>query len=714
MSSGCGDVLSLEDLKTAKKHQIFEAEVITGKSGGVAGGADIDYATDQATGQTQKTLPAILRDLGFQPVSWDFSTGGVLSVSDRDKVVYDPVSKTWYSYAGNLPVTVPAGFNPVDNANWKPRTDPTLRGDLAAATGASLIGVPGGGTLESALVSVTAEQFGAKNDGSNATTYLQAAIDYVYAAGGGVVKLRAGAAYRAAGLILKPRVVLEGVTKETTMIKAPDGWNSNAVVMWDGFLTYKTDSAPTITPGCFSAGLRNITIHGNKQNFGGTPSQTIGNGVLAAGANLILDNVKIIYVPAVGLVTLEWGANREKYQAVDPDQGWAHIGMIRGIRIQFCGNDCWHCEAQDYYLDDVEIVGAGYGFTSDVDTFSFWAPTELVADFRTWRNIDIGFMHCYGNYNGYGFVAGGDTTTFFIRVKYTSLILESCCIAGWFKSSTYVQGAKLDYHEISQQKVIAKHGSMMPAALIIESGNTRISNFGSVECVQTGGNAAIPDYSGVLLYLAGHFNIIECLKITRSPTVSAALRGTGVVLEGDSNQISSGIIKGFYGTDNRGTPSSAIVASSGFHIVNLTMCFGNTGIRLVGGHIQGTIRNAGNIATWQTGVDAESTINKSLLKLYSEAGSNHGVIRGGVGAVNTATTAVQTISISGLSLPYVPSPAEVTPHIVIDAYAGSSNPPRVDSITYIPGLSSTTQLTFLVRLTNTDSPMQTTIGARLN
>lgn len=54
MSSGCGDVLSLADLQTAKKHQIFEAEVITGKSGGVTGGADIDYATNPVTGQVQK------------------------------------------------------------------------------------------------------------------------------------------------------------------------------------------------------------------------------------------------------------------------------------------------------------------------------------------------------------------------------------------------------------------------------------------------------------------------------------------------------------------------------------------------------------------------------------------------------------------------------------------------------------------------------------
>lgn len=131
MSSGCGDVLSLEDLKTAKKHQIFEAEVITGKAGGVTSGADIDYATNQVTGQTQKTLPAVLRDAGFSPVSWDFSTGGILSVNDRDKVVYDPASKAWYSYAGTLPVTVPAGFNPVGNSNWSPITDPTVREDLA-------------------------------------------------------------------------------------------------------------------------------------------------------------------------------------------------------------------------------------------------------------------------------------------------------------------------------------------------------------------------------------------------------------------------------------------------------------------------------------------------------------------------------------------------------------------------------------------------------
>lgn len=139
MSSGCGDVLSLEDLRIAKLHQIFEAEVITGRQGGVAGAAVIDYATNLVTGQTQKTLPAILRDAGFSPTSFDFTSGGVLGVNDRDKVVFDPVSKTWYSWLGALPHTIPAGTNPVSDANWKPQTDPDLREDLAAPNGVDLV-----------------------------------------------------------------------------------------------------------------------------------------------------------------------------------------------------------------------------------------------------------------------------------------------------------------------------------------------------------------------------------------------------------------------------------------------------------------------------------------------------------------------------------------------------------------------------------------------
>lgn len=154
----CGDVLTLDDLKTAKKHQVFEAEVITGLQGGQAGGLPIESATNPVTGQVQKTMPAILRDIGFEPSSWDFSVGGTLTDGDRNKVVYDPVSLTWYSYAGTLPVTVPAGFNPVGSADWKPQSDPSLRSDLASSAtgkGGTLVALDNGRTVQAEFTALS-------------------------------------------------------------------------------------------------------------------------------------------------------------------------------------------------------------------------------------------------------------------------------------------------------------------------------------------------------------------------------------------------------------------------------------------------------------------------------------------------------------------------------------------------------------------------------
>ena len=147
----CGDVLSLEDLQTAKKHQIFEAEVITGKAGGVAGGADIATATNQVTWQVQTTLPETLRQLGFKPASFTFVTGGTLAVGDHDKAVYNPApngDNNWYAWGGTLPKTVPAGSTPQTTGGfganaWTAKTDPSLRADLASSEqgkGAALVG----------------------------------------------------------------------------------------------------------------------------------------------------------------------------------------------------------------------------------------------------------------------------------------------------------------------------------------------------------------------------------------------------------------------------------------------------------------------------------------------------------------------------------------------------------------------------------------------
>lgn len=138
MSSGCGDVMSLNDLQIAKKHQIFEAEVITGKQGGVAGGADIDYATNQVTGQTQKTLPAVLRDVGFSPASFNFTTGGTLGADDADKAVLWPKEDggdgNYYAWRGSLPKVIPAASTPlatggISDSAWDAFGDITFRAE---------------------------------------------------------------------------------------------------------------------------------------------------------------------------------------------------------------------------------------------------------------------------------------------------------------------------------------------------------------------------------------------------------------------------------------------------------------------------------------------------------------------------------------------------------------------------------------------------------
>ena len=128
MSSGCGDVLSLNDLQVAKKHQTFEAEVITGLSGGQAGGGSIDFATNAVTGQVQKTLPAVLRDAGINLAPFDFNTGGTLGVNDAGKAVLWPAPAgdgNYYIWRGTLPKVIPASSTPsstggMSNTAWTP------------------------------------------------------------------------------------------------------------------------------------------------------------------------------------------------------------------------------------------------------------------------------------------------------------------------------------------------------------------------------------------------------------------------------------------------------------------------------------------------------------------------------------------------------------------------------------------------------------------
>ena len=102
------DLLTVEDLQAAKQDDTFHAEVITGKVGGAATGASIDYATHARTGQVQKTLPAIMRDNGVQNVG--FFADGVTFTTITD-IAYDSNGDGWV-YLGAYPFTASAGTVP--------------------------------------------------------------------------------------------------------------------------------------------------------------------------------------------------------------------------------------------------------------------------------------------------------------------------------------------------------------------------------------------------------------------------------------------------------------------------------------------------------------------------------------------------------------------------------------------------------------------------
>lgn len=78
----------------------------------------------------------------FEPSSFDFTTGGTLDTTDRNKAVYNPADNNWYSWSGMLPKIVAAGEDPIADSNWRPRTDEVLRAELASsdtAKGAALV-----------------------------------------------------------------------------------------------------------------------------------------------------------------------------------------------------------------------------------------------------------------------------------------------------------------------------------------------------------------------------------------------------------------------------------------------------------------------------------------------------------------------------------------------------------------------------------------------
>lgn len=102
------ELLNAQDLITAKKHDTFHSEVITGKAGGLSTGANIDYATNAVTGQVQKTLPATVNGIDWSYVG-KFADG--VTFTKKSDFAIDANGTQWI-YTGSYPFSATAGTVP--------------------------------------------------------------------------------------------------------------------------------------------------------------------------------------------------------------------------------------------------------------------------------------------------------------------------------------------------------------------------------------------------------------------------------------------------------------------------------------------------------------------------------------------------------------------------------------------------------------------------
>lgn len=180
-------------------------------------------SADDAAASAASAIDALMNST-FEPSSFDFTTGGTLDATDRNKAVYNPADNNWYSWSGTLPKIVLAEEDPTADSNWKPRTDQLLRQNLSAESGSSLIGYKQGnsGTLPYtvyARLSTVLNLFdfipAEKHDAivnftstEDLSSYVQAAIDSANTMGGATIHCPAGQYYL--NVKTKPNVILVG------------------------------------------------------------------------------------------------------------------------------------------------------------------------------------------------------------------------------------------------------------------------------------------------------------------------------------------------------------------------------------------------------------------------------------------------------------------------------------------------------------------------
>lgn len=240
--------------------------------------------------------------------------------------------------------------------------------------------------------------FGAKCDGiTEDHLAIQAAIDAA-ATTGGTVQFPAGTSLIGATLTLRARVLLRGVSRDATVIKAKAALNADLIKTANhASLTGQNKSA--IADGVpYGFGLEAMRLDGNAAN------QSSGNGLVIYGKRYTLRDVVIANVKGVGWMSE--GYFSANVSASYPDEPES---LCVNVDVQNCGSHGiqYRGPSDAVWLAVFSHQNAGWGARFESDGATYQCAS------------DVRFMHVYAN------TAGGVYVSANTRMRFGHLATES-------------------------------------------------------------------------------------------------------------------------------------------------------------------------------------------------------------------------------------------------------------------------------------------------